>query len=107
MIYLDHAATTPVDPEVYEAMAPYLQAEYGNPSSFYGLARRSRGAMEEARERLAAYLGAAPREIVFTGCGTEADNLAIKGLAFAHADQGRHIITSSIEHHAVLQIGRA
>ena len=102
MIYLDHAATTPVDPEVFEAMAPYLHEEYGNPSSFYGLARRSRGALDEARERIAAFLGAAPREIVFTGCGTEADNLAIKGLAFAHADQGRHIITSAIEHHAVL-----
>ena len=102
MIYLDHAATTPVDPEVFEAMTPYLQGEYGNPSSFYGLARRARGAVEEARERVAAYLGAAPREIVFTGCGTEADNLAIKGTAIAHADKGRHIITSSVEHHAVL-----
>ncbi len=102
MIYLDHAATTPVDPEVFEAMAPYLQGEYGNPSSFYGLARRARAAVEEARERLAAFLGAAPREVVFTGCGTEADNLAIKGLALAQADKGRHIITSSIEHHAVL-----
>jgi cysteine desulfurase len=107
MIYLDHAATTPVDPEVFEAMAPYLQGEYGNPSSFYGLARRARGALDEARERLAAFLGAAPREIVFTGCGSEADNLAIKGLAFAHADKGRHIITSSIEHHAVLHACRA
>lgn len=102
MIYLDHAATTPVDPEVFEAMAPYLQTEYGNPSSFYGLARRARGAVDEARERIAAYLGCAPRELVFTGCGTEADNLAIKGYALAHADQGRHIITSAIEHHAVL-----
>ncbi|HEY3398163.1 MAG TPA: cysteine desulfurase NifS [Armatimonadota bacterium] len=102
MIYLDHAATTAVDPEVFDAMTPYLQDQYGNPSSFYGLARQSRGALEEARERVAAYLGAAPREIVFTGGGSEADNLAIKGMAFAHADQGRHIITSAIEHHAVL-----
>ncbi len=107
MIYLDHAATTPVAPEVFEAMAPYLQGEYGNPSSFYGLARRARGAVDEARERIAAYLGCAPRELVFTGCGTEADNLAIKGLAFAHADQGRHIITSAIEHHAVLHTCRS
>lgn len=102
MIYLDHAATTPVDPEVFEAMAPYLQAQFGNPSSFYKIARQARGAVEEARERLAAYLGCQPREILFTGGGTEADNMAIKGLAWARQDKGRHIITTQIEHHAVL-----
>lgn len=107
MIYLDHAATTPVAPEVFEAMAPYLQAEYGNPSSFYGLARRARAAVEEARERLAMYLGATPREILFTGGGSEADNLALKGLAWAQRDKGRHLITTELEHHAVLHSCRA
>ena len=102
MIYLDHSATTAVDPEVREAMLPYLSEDYGNPNSIYELGRRARRAMEEARERLAAYLGARPREIVFTGGGTEADNLAIKGLAWARRDRGNHIITSAIEHHAVL-----
>ena len=107
MIYLDHAATTPVAPEVFEAMTPYLQGEFGNPSSFYGLARNARGAVEEVRERLAAYLGASPREILFTGGGSEADNLAIKGLTSQLYEKGRHIITSQIEHHAVLHTCRA
>lgn len=102
MIYLDHAATTRVAPEVFTAMTPYLQEQYGNPSSFYGLARQARQAQEEARERLAAFWGAKPREIIFTGCGTESDNLAIKGTAWARQDKGRHLITSQIEHHAVL-----
>ncbi len=107
MIYLDHAATTPVAPEVFEAMAPYLQAEYGNPSSFYALARQARGAIQEVRERLAMYHGANTREIIFTGSGSEADNLAIKGLAWQMREKGRHIITTQIEHHAVLHSCRA
>ena len=102
MIYLDHAATTKVAPEVFEAMKPFLQEQYGNPSSWYKLAHSAADAATEARERLAEYVGASPREIYFTGCGTEADNWAIKGAAWARADKGRHIIISQIEHHAVL-----
>jgi cysteine desulfurase len=83
-------------------MLPYLGDEYGNPSSIYGIARVSRAALDGARERVAAILGADPKEIVFTGSGTEADNTAIKGVAFANRERGNHIITSSIEHHAVL-----
>lgn len=102
MIYLDHSATTAVDPEVLEAMLPYFSHDYGNPNSIYELGRSARRAMDQARERLAAYLGVQPKEIVFTGGGTEADNLAIKGVAWARRDRGNHIITSAIEHHAVL-----
>ncbi len=102
MIYLDHAATTKVDPQVFAAMRPFLQDEYGNPSSFYGLAAQARRALEEARGQVAQYINAKPGEIIFTGCGSEADNLAIKGTAWARRDQGRHIITSAIEHHAVV-----
>lgn len=88
-------------------MLPYLGEEYGNPNSLYELGRRAREAVEAARERLAAYLNAQPREIIFTGGGSEADNLAIKGTAQALADRGRHIITSAIEHHAVLHACQA
>lgn len=83
-------------------MLPFLQDEYGNPSSVYRLAGVARRAMEHAREQVAAQIGASPREVIFTGCGSEADNYAIKGTAWALADKGRHIITSAIEHHAVL-----
>ncbi len=103
MIYLDHAATTKVDPHVLAAMMPFLQNEYGNPSSLYQLAHRARAAVEEAREQIARYINASPRQIIFTGCGSEADNLAIKGSAWANRDKGQHIITSAIEHHAVLR----
>ncbi len=106
MIYLDHAATTGVAPEVLTAMTPYLQEQYGNPSSFYGLARQARQAKEEARDRLAAFLKARPREIIVTGGGTESDNLAIKGTAWALQEKGRHLVTSQIEHHAVLHACR-
>ena len=102
MIYLDHAATTMVDPEVREAMLPYLGEEFGNPNSLYELGRRARRAVEAAREQVAAYLNADPSEIIFTGGGSEADNMAIKGAAYAHKNRGNHIITSRIEHHAVL-----
>jgi cysteine desulfurase len=107
MIYLDHAATTAVDPEVREAMLPFLAHEYGNPNSIYELGRRARRAVEAAREVLASYLNAEPREIIFTGGGSEADNLAIKGAAWAMQERGRHIITSQIEHHAVLHACQA
>ena len=102
MMYLDHAATTKVDPEVFAAMTPFLQDEHGNPSSWYRLAQSAAGAINDARERLAEYVGVSPRELYFTGCGSESDNWAIKGVAWAHCDKGHHLITSQIEHHAVL-----
>ncbi|MDE3228610.1 MAG: cysteine desulfurase NifS, partial [Chloroflexota bacterium] len=101
-IYLDHAATTPVDPRVVEAMLPFYGEKFGNASSIYSLGRESRRALDNARETVAEILGAQPREIVFTACGTESDNTAIKGVAEANQDRGNHIITTAIEHHAVL-----
>jgi len=88
-------------------MLPFLQDEFGNPSSVYMLAQRAHSAVEKARQQVAHYLGASPQEIIFTGCGAEADNYAIKGIAWALADKGKHIITSGIEHHAVLDTCRA
>lgn len=101
MIYLDHAATTPVDPRVMEAMLPYWMEKYGNASSIYALGREARRAVEKARQTVADILHAQPEEIIFTSCGTESDNMAIRGVAWASRDKGNHIITSSIEHHAV------
>ncbi len=102
IIYLDHAATTPVDPQVLEAMLPYFSAQYGNPSSIYALGRAAHKALDEAREKIAAVLGCRPTELIFTGCGSESDNLAIKGVAQANQKRGNHIITSAIEHHGIL-----
>jgi cysteine desulfurase len=102
-IYLDHAATTPVRREVVDAMLPYLTEHWGNPSSIHTSGRRARQGLDEARERIAALLGAKPREIVFTSGGTESDNLAVTGIAWAASSHGRHIITTAIEHKAVLQ----
>ena len=101
-VYLDHAATTPARPEVARAMLPYFSERFGNPSSLYALAREAKGAVEEARGKVAAAIGATPAEIYFTSGGTEADNWAIKGVAAANRKKGDHIVTSSIEHHAVL-----
>lgn len=101
-IYLDHAATTPADPRVVERMLPYFSERFGNPSSVYGLGRISLAAIDAAHETVARTLGCRPTEIVFTGGGSEADNLAIKGAAHAMRRRGNHIITSAIEHHAVL-----
>lgn len=101
-IYLDHAATSPLRPEVLEAMLPYLTEHHGNPSSIHASGRRARQGLDEAREEIAALMGVKPREIVFTASGTEADNLAVKGLAWAGSARGRHIVTSSVEHKAVL-----
>lgn len=101
-IYLDHASTTPVRSEVLEAMLPYFSEEYGNPSSIYPLGQTASDAVAEAREVLADIIGATPREVFFTSGGTEADNWAIKGFARANAAKGKHLITSAIEHHAVL-----
>lgn len=102
-IYFDHSATTPVDPSVFETMLPYLRDRYGNPSSSYRLGKEARQAMENAREQVAALIGASPDEIIFTSGGTEANNLAILGTAYRHWGKGRHIITSAIEHRAVLE----
>ncbi len=102
-IYLDYAATTPVLPEVLEAMVPYFSGEFGNASGVYSWSRTARQALDQARDQVAKVLGAQPEEIVFTGGGSESDNLAIKGAAWAYRDRGRHIITSAIEHHAVLE----
>ena len=101
-IYLDHAATTPLRDEVLAAMLPYLTEHFGNASSLHAEGRRARQGVDEARERIAAALGAKPREVVFTSGGSEGDNLAIKGAAWAASARGRHIITSSVEHKAVL-----
>lgn len=102
-IYLDYAATTPVRPEVLQAMLPYFTVTFGNPSSIHSLGQEAKGAVEEARTKVAKLIGAQSDEIVFTSGGTEADNLAIKGIALANRDRGNHIITSQIEHHAVLE----
>ena len=101
-IYLDHAATTPLRPEALEAMLPYLTDHFGNASSPHAAGRRARQGLDEAREGIASILGAKPREIVFTSGGSEADNLAIKGAAWAASAKGRHIVTSAVEHKAVL-----
>jgi cysteine desulfurase len=102
LIYLDHAATTPLDRSVLAEMEPYLCEVFGNPSSIYQSAREARRALDEARDTVADILNARAREIVFTSCGSESDNLAVKGVAFANRSRGNHIITSQIEHHAVL-----
>jgi len=99
-IYMDHAATTPVDPRVVKAMAPYFSEKYGNPSSLYSGAQEAKMALEEARGKVAALINARPEEIIFTSGGTESNNLALKGTALAK--RKGHIITSAIEHHAIL-----
>ena len=101
-IYLDHAATSPTDPRVVEKMLPYLTENFGNPSSIHSFGRESRKWLDGTREMIARETGAHPNEIVFTSGGTEADNMAILGTALAREQQGRHIITTKIEHHAVL-----
>jgi cysteine desulfurase len=102
IIYLDHAATTPLDPRVLEAMLPYFTTEYGNASSIYLLGRHAMQAIDSAREQVAELLNCRPTEIAFTGCGSESDNLALKGMAYASQKKGNHIITTPIEHHAIL-----
>lgn len=102
-IYMDYAATTPVRPEVLEAMMPYFSAEFGNASGVYSWSRTAHQALDQARDTVAQILGAQAEEIVFTGGGSESDNLAVKGAALAYRERGRHIITSSVEHHAVLE----
>jgi cysteine desulfurase len=102
IVYLDHAGTTAMDPHVLEAMLPYFSLSYGNPSSLHAVGQEARYALDEARDRVAAVLNCRSREVVFTGSGTEADNAAVFGVATALQETGNHIITSSVEHHAVL-----
>ncbi|MBI4216940.1 MAG: cysteine desulfurase NifS [Chloroflexi bacterium] len=101
-IYLDHAATSPLHPKALEAMLPYFTEKFGNPSSVYTIAQEARKALDEAHDKVASLLGARPTEIIFTSGGTESDNAAIKGVALAGRDWGDHIVTTNIEHHAVL-----
>jgi len=102
-IYLDHAATTPTHAEVVEAMLPYLSNVFGNPSSIHSFGQEAKAVVEESRDKIAALVGARSEEIVFTSGGTEADNFAIKGIAYANEGKGDHIITTTIEHHAVME----
>lgn len=103
-IYLDHAATTPVAREVMEAMQPYFNEKFGNASSLHFFGREARDALEKSRKTIADFIGARPNEIIFTSGGTESNNLSLKGVAFANKDKGKHIITSKIEHHAILEV---
>jgi cysteine desulfurase len=103
-IYLDHAATTPTHPEVVKAMLPYFTDAFGNPSSIYSYGQEARGAVEEARTKVAELIGARSEEIIFTSGGTEADNFALEGVAYTNERKGNHIITTSIEHHAVMEV---
>jgi cysteine desulfurase len=101
-IYLDHSATTPVDPRVREAMLPYLTEQFGNPSSLHRFGQQALAAVDESRRTVAEILHAQPNDVVFTANGTEADNLALRGVAWANRARGNHIITTPIEHHAIL-----
>lgn len=102
-IYLDYAATCPTDPEVSKAMEPYFFDKFGNPSSIHAEGQVAKRALEDSRERVAAFLGAKPEEIIFTSGGTESNNFAIEGVAYAQEKKGNHIITTAIEHHAVIE----
>ena len=102
LLYFDHAATTPVKNEVLQEMLPYFTNNFGNPSSIYSIGRRSKKAVENARTKVAKAIGCQEKEIYFTSCGSESDNLAVKGVAFANKNKGNHIITSKIEHPAIL-----
>ncbi|MBN2178240.1 MAG: cysteine desulfurase [Deltaproteobacteria bacterium] len=105
-VYLDYNATTPIDPEVLEAMRPYLEKHFGNPSSSHWYGAQAKDAIEKARSQMANLLNCRPGEIIFTGSGTESNNCAIKGAVYAHADKGNHLIISSIEHAAVTEVCR-
>ncbi len=102
LIYFDNAATTPIRPEVYEEIKPYIEEHFGNPSSIYSIARDSKKAIDKARQQVADALNAQPAEIYFTGCGSESDNWVLKGVSSALKNKGNHIITTCIEHHAIL-----
>lgn len=100
--YFDNSATTRVKEEVFREMIPYLSVEYGNPSSIYSIGRNAKRAIEEARKRVAFLINCKPEEVYFTSCGSESDNTALKGIAYANKNKGKHIITSKIEHPAIL-----
>ena len=102
-IYLDYAATTPVDPQVLQAMQPYFFEEFGNPSSIHSFGQEAKKAIEEAREKVASFLGAKPEEIIFTSGGTESNNFAVEGVAYAQEKKGNQIVTTAIEHHAITE----
>jgi cysteine desulfurase len=102
-IYLDYAATTPTHPEVLEAMLPFFSDKFGNPSSIHSFGQEARAAMERAREQVAGLINSRPDEIIFTSGGTESNNFALHGIAYAHESKGKHIITTTIEHHAMLE----
>lgn len=106
MIYLDYNATTPLDSRVFEAMVPYMNKHWGNPSSPYSFGNQARMAVEKARERVAECFGCKPAEVIFTSCGTESDNLAVRGVTKSIHNRGNHIVTTAIEHHAVLNTCR-
>jgi cysteine desulfurase len=106
-VYLDHNATTPVDPRVLEAMLPFLRDDYGNPSSLHWFGQRARAAVEEARERVAELLGAPPAEVVFTASGSESDNMALRGVAAKARAPRTGVVVSAVEHHAVLNTAKA
>jgi len=105
-IYLDNAATTKIDPLVIKAVMPYLKENFGNPSAIYSIGRNVRFAIENARKKVAELINASPEEIIFTSSGTESDNFALKGIAYACREKGNHIITTAIEHHAILKTTR-
>ena len=106
-VYLDHNATTPVDPAVRDAMMPYLEEGFGNPSSLHSFGRTARVALDEARDSVAALVGADPLSVVFVSSGTEANNLAIRGTAAVHRDRARHLVVSAVEHNSVMETCRA
>jgi cysteine desulfurase len=107
MIYLDHAATTPMRPEILEVMRPYFSEHFGNPSSLHAYGLEARKAIEEAREQVARAIGATPQEIMFTSGGTESDNTALRGVLRGSRSEPDHVITSAIEHPAVLETCKA
>ncbi len=104
--YFDHVATNPLDPRVLEAMMPYFKEEFGNPQSVYDLGIRAREAVEKAREKVAALINAKPSEIIFTSSGAESNNFALRGIALARQNEGRHVIVSKVEHHSILNSAR-
>jgi len=106
-IYMDHVAAAPILDEAYNAMIPYFKEHFGNPSSIHSLGEDAENALTESREKTAALIGADPKELVFTSCGTESNNYALKGVALAYQEKGRHIITSSVEHFSIMHTVKA